>query len=245
MRESLKIESDENYRKHFNELQAKNYIIIIYYFNRMMGVENLQIFCSTARQINYLYCWHNLFLYLFFAFFDAISTIKKAIHVCVWYNLHRDYYYEPSVEIITSTKNNSSVANPELVKSKGKRVLVCSEPDDANPDAKFRANKLKSFRGNDLIQARGLYQDFLSSLFQIWDDDSNEQHSPNVKSRWCYSKHIENYTISLSVCSKPGVCSSKKRVLRLKMRYFSQKRVRLALNADGVLILRKIADFQL
>lgn len=70
-----------------------------------------------------------------------------------------DYYYEPSIEIVTTTRQNASSANPEMVKAIGKRVLVCSEPDDTNYDQRFRANKLKQLRGNDPIQARPLYGD--------------------------------------------------------------------------------------
>ena len=71
------------------------------------------------------------------------------------------YYYEPDITLITSTKNSSSAANPELEKAKGKRVLVMSEPDDADKNSKLRVNKIKQFRGNDMLQARGLYQDFI------------------------------------------------------------------------------------
>lgn len=70
-----------------------------------------------------------------------------------------DYYYEPDISIVTTTKKSSSAANPELAKAKGKRVLVASEPDDTEKDGRFKANKLKQFRGNDLIQARGLYKE--------------------------------------------------------------------------------------
>ena len=70
-----------------------------------------------------------------------------------------DYYYEPDITIVTTSKKSSSNANPEIVKAVGKRLLVASEPDDSDKDAKFRVNKLKQLRGNDLIQARGLYKD--------------------------------------------------------------------------------------
>ena len=72
-----------------------------------------------------------------------------------------NYYYEPDISIVTCVKKNSSSANPELAKSKGKRLLCASEPDDADATSKFRVNKLKQLRGNDLIQARGLFKDFI------------------------------------------------------------------------------------
>jgi P4 family phage/plasmid primase-like protien len=71
------------------------------------------------------------------------------------------YHYEPSIAIVTTTTKNSSGPTPDVVKAKGKRVLVAGEPDDEDKDSKFRVNKLKQLRGNDLIQARGLYKDCL------------------------------------------------------------------------------------
>jgi P4 family phage/plasmid primase-like protien len=70
-----------------------------------------------------------------------------------------DYYYEPDITIVTAAKRSSSNASPEVAKAVGKRLLVCSEPDDTDPNGKFRVNRLKQFRGNDVIQARALYKD--------------------------------------------------------------------------------------
>ena len=72
-----------------------------------------------------------------------------------------EYYYEPDITVVTCTKKNSSGANPELAKAKGKRVLCASEPDDTDKNSKFRVNKLKQLRGNDMIQARSLFKDFM------------------------------------------------------------------------------------
>lgn len=69
-----------------------------------------------------------------------------------------DYYYEPDITIVTTTKKSSSGVSPETVKAIGKRVLVASEPDDEDKESKFRVNRLKQLRGNDLIQARDLYK---------------------------------------------------------------------------------------
>ncbi len=69
-----------------------------------------------------------------------------------------DYYYEPDISFVTSSNKSSSAANPELAKAKGKRLIISSEPEDEEKDSKFRVSRLKKYRGNDLIQARGLYQ---------------------------------------------------------------------------------------
>jgi len=63
------------------------------------------------------------------------------------------------IEIFTINKRDSSSANPEISKAIGKRVLVCSEPDETDSNQKFKAHKLKQFRGDDTIQARPLYGD--------------------------------------------------------------------------------------
>jgi putative DNA primase/helicase len=74
-----------------------------------------------------------------------------------------NYYYEPDVSLVTSIKNSSSGTNSEVAKAKGKRIMCLTEPE---PDGDARQSTLKvstikKFRGNDLIQARGLYKDFI------------------------------------------------------------------------------------
>lgn len=77
------------------------------------------------------------------------------------------YYYEPDITIVTTSKKSSSSANPEMIKAIGKRVLIASEPDDCDKDAKFKVNRLKQLRGNDLIQARALYQECVEFVPQF------------------------------------------------------------------------------
>jgi len=92
-------------------------------------------------------------------FFTGAGRNGKGTLMTLLKNCLGDYYYEPSVDIVT-TKNapsSTSSASPELVKSKGKRVWVSSEPDEVS--SKFSSNKLKLFRGRDKIQGRALYSD--------------------------------------------------------------------------------------
>jgi hypothetical protein len=67
-----------------------------------------------------------------------------------------DYYYEPSSELFTTSVQSAAAANPELAGSRGKLAMVASEPADVG-GASFKVNKLKNWRGNDVIQARNLY----------------------------------------------------------------------------------------
>jgi P4 family phage/plasmid primase-like protien len=66
-----------------------------------------------------------------------------------------EYCYNPDVSIITCKRQSSSSANGELLLAKGKRLMIVSEPSE---DDKFQLGALKSWSGNDKIQARGLYQ---------------------------------------------------------------------------------------
>jgi phage/plasmid-associated DNA primase len=72
-----------------------------------------------------------------------------------------DYYYEPSSTLFTTTAKSSSCANPELAKSRGKLLMVASEPSDTGGST-LKCSTLKQWRGNDSIQARSLYKDFVS-----------------------------------------------------------------------------------
>lgn len=67
-----------------------------------------------------------------------------------------DYYYSPDISMFTCKKVDSSRACPELAKSKGKRMLLSTEPD---VDGKLQVGRLKQYTGNDDIQARELYKD--------------------------------------------------------------------------------------
>lgn len=93
-------------------------------------------------------------------FFTGKGRNGKGTLCTLLKNAFGDYYYEPDITIVTTTKKSSSAASPEMMKAKGRRLLVSSEPDDDDIASKFRVNKLKQLRGNDLIQARGLYMDF-------------------------------------------------------------------------------------
>jgi P4 family phage/plasmid primase-like protien len=85
------------------------------------------------------------------------------------------YAYEPDITIVTCTRKSSSSATPEIVKAKGKRLLCAAEPDDEDAQSKFKVNRLKQFRGNDIIQCRAMYKDCIefkpqfSMIFQMND----------------------------------------------------------------------------
>lgn len=77
-----------------------------------------------------------------------------------------EYCYTPHVSMFTTKKISSSATSSEMVKAKGKRVMIVTEPDE---DDKLQAATLKALSGRDKIQARGLYKDFIEfdSQFHI------------------------------------------------------------------------------
>jgi P4 family phage/plasmid primase-like protien len=66
-----------------------------------------------------------------------------------------DYAYEADASLISTKRTDSSRASPELIKTKGKRVVLCSEPDS---DAPINTSQIKGWTGGDQIQARQLYR---------------------------------------------------------------------------------------
>lgn len=68
-----------------------------------------------------------------------------------------NYFYAPDAGVFMHSDRNSSGAKPEIVRMRGVRAVIASEPDDSEGNA-FKVHKLKAWRGNDVISARGLYQ---------------------------------------------------------------------------------------
>lgn len=75
-----------------------------------------------------------------------------------------EYCYCPDVSVFTTKKTSSSSANPELAKTKGKRLLIATEPSE---DDKFQVGAIKAWTGGDTIQARALYKDNIEFTSQF------------------------------------------------------------------------------
>lgn len=136
---------------------------IMSFINSMMPNEPMATYLLSV--LAYMLCG-NKYLELFW-FFTGRGRNGKGTIMTLMRKVLGDYYYEPDITMVTCTKTSSSAASPEVAKSKGVRLLVASEPDDSNPQCKFKANKLKQLRGNDIIQARGLYKDCVEFIPQF------------------------------------------------------------------------------
>ncbi|GAQ92384.1 hypothetical protein KFL_010010020 [Klebsormidium nitens] len=75
-----------------------------------------------------------------------------------------DYYYQPDVSIFTGSKRNSSAANSEVARGKGKRIWCMTKP---GTNDKFNTAELKKKSGRDRIQARDLYKSFIEYIPQF------------------------------------------------------------------------------
>jgi P4 family phage/plasmid primase-like protien len=64
------------------------------------------------------------------------------------------YSYNPNITMFTTKKNDASKADPQLAKSRGRRMIISSESDAKD---RLISSQLKEWTGNDKIQARGLY----------------------------------------------------------------------------------------
>lgn len=90
-----------------------------------------------------------------FEFYTGSGANSKGTFGKLLKNAFGDYYYEPNVSVFTCKKSSSSSANPELAKTKGKRFVMASEPEETD---KFQVGAIKSWTGGDLIQARELFK---------------------------------------------------------------------------------------
>lgn len=91
----------------------------------------------------------------FLCFWTGNGANGKTCFAKLIKNAYGDYYYEPHVSVFTTKKTSSSAANPELAKTKGKRFVLASEPEESD---RFQIGALKNWSGNDRLQARELFK---------------------------------------------------------------------------------------
>ena len=65
------------------------------------------------------------------------------------------YYYKPDVKMITTQKQSASSQSEYLMKSKGRRFVFMTEPEESE---KIQASLMKEWSGGDDIQSRGMYE---------------------------------------------------------------------------------------
>jgi P4 family phage/plasmid primase-like protien len=70
-----------------------------------------------------------------------------------------DYFYSPSITILTVKRKSSSNPSPDIMKIKGRRVIVFQEPEN---DDQIYTGLMKSLFGNDMITGRYLHENEIS-----------------------------------------------------------------------------------
>lgn len=70
-----------------------------------------------------------------------------------------DYFYSPSVLLLTTKRKSSSNPSPDIMKIKGRRILVFQEPEE---DDAICSGFMKSLFGNDIITGRYLHENEVS-----------------------------------------------------------------------------------
>ena len=67
-----------------------------------------------------------------------------------------DYCSSLSATALTRSRPDSGAANPDIIAIKNKRFIYLQEPDDREP---LNTSRMKQFSGEDVVEARGLYED--------------------------------------------------------------------------------------
>ncbi len=67
-----------------------------------------------------------------------------------------DYWSSLPTTVLTRKRPDSGAANPEIMAIKYRRFITMQEPDEREP---LNTSRMKQFSGEDIIEARGLFQD--------------------------------------------------------------------------------------
>ncbi len=67
-----------------------------------------------------------------------------------------DYWSSLPTTVLTRKRPDSGAANPEIMAIKYRRFITMQEPDEKEP---LNTSRMKQFSGEDIIEARGLFQD--------------------------------------------------------------------------------------
>ena len=67
-----------------------------------------------------------------------------------------DYQTSLQTTVLTRKRPESGAANPDIMAAKSRRFICMQEPDDKEP---INTSRMKQFSGEDMVEARGLFQD--------------------------------------------------------------------------------------
>jgi P4 family phage/plasmid primase-like protien len=84
----------------------------------------------------------------------GIGSNGKSVNSILNKRAFGEYFYAPDIGMFTNKRATTGGTNSELVKSKGKRMLLGTEPE---ADERLQASRVKAVTGGDMVQARALY----------------------------------------------------------------------------------------
>ena len=92
----------------------------------------------------------------FYYFFTGAGSNGKSRLITLMKFVLGDYQTSVAATVLTRKRPESGAANPDIMRMKGKRFIYSQEPDDREP---LNTSRMKQFSGEDMIEARGLFQD--------------------------------------------------------------------------------------
>jgi P4 family phage/plasmid primase-like protien len=157
-----------------------------------------------------------------FEFYTGTGANSKGTFGKLVKNAFGDYYYEPSVTVFTCKKTNASSANPELAKTKGKRFVMASEPEETD---KFQVGAIKSWTGGDLIQARELFKNNIEfqCQFKIAIQMNNKPKLSNVDGG--IARRIRMVHFPFKFVDEPVLANERKGDNKLKTQFETDKEI--------------------
>jgi phage/plasmid-associated DNA primase len=90
-----------------------------------------------------------------FVVYSGSGDNSKSVFMKLIQKAFGDYCVDLPVSVITQKRGSSSSASPEMARTKGAHISICSEPDD---DEKIVCGTVKALTGNDRFYVRNLFE---------------------------------------------------------------------------------------
>ena len=85
----------------------------------------------------------------------GVGSNGKSLTVDLLQKSLGDYFFSPSIQLLTTKRRNSSSASPDVMNIKGRRIIVFQEPEN---DDQIYTGLMKTIFGNDNLTGRYLHQ---------------------------------------------------------------------------------------
>ena len=89
----------------------------------------------------------------FYIFYGGGRNGKSVLCEKLLANVFGDYYGTVEPTMVTKSKTSNSLASPEILEMKGKRIIILSEPEQSE---KLQTGIMKRLTGGDTLKGRGI-----------------------------------------------------------------------------------------